>query len=77
MEGFTLVFKMYLYSHIASQDEWNTFEGIYFLEEERNALKLPENQRQTHLEKTRAFRKAQFKYGRAIMGFGLYLFANQ
>jgi len=66
----------YLYSHIASQEDWNRFEGIYFLEEELKALKLPEAERKEKREKLRAFRNGQFKFGRSTMGFGLYLFTK-
>ncbi len=66
----------YLYSHIASQYDWNKFEGIYFLEEELKALDFPATKRKEHLEKLRSFRGAQFKFGRSTMGFGLYLFAK-
>lgn len=64
----------YLYSHITSVDDWNTFEGIYFLEKEMEALELEEKERKAQLKKLRTFRKAQFKFGRSTMGFGLYLF---
>jgi len=64
----------YLYSHAASIEDWNEFEGIYFLEEEMKALELSEKERKERLKNLRAFRKAQFKFGRATMGFGLYLF---
>jgi len=67
----------YLYSHIASAEDWDRFEGIYFLEEEMKALELPEKQRKERLKNLRAFRKAQFKFGRSTMGFGLYLFMKQ
>jgi len=67
----------YLYSNVASEDDWNKYEGTYFLEEELKALNLPEAQRQEHLKKLRAFRTAQFKFGRSTMGFGLYLFAKE
>lgn len=66
----------YLYTHIASVDDWNKFEGIYFLEEEMKALELPEKERKERLKNIRAFRKAQFKFGRSTMGFGLYLFTK-
>ena len=64
----------YLYSHVASEDEWNRFEGIYFLEEELKANTLSESERKKHLTNLRRFRRAQYRYGRATMGFGLYLF---
>ena len=64
----------YLYAHIASQDDWNKFEGIFFLEEELKALKMPEDKKKEHLKSMRSFRKVQYKLGRATMGFGLYLF---
>lgn len=66
----------YLYSHIASEDDFNTFEGIYFLEEEYKARQLPQEQRKKKQKNLRAFRNCQFKFGRATMGFGLYLFEN-
>jgi len=64
----------FLYAHIASAEDWDRFEGIYFLEEEVKALELAEKERKERLKNLRAFRKAQFKFGRATMGFGLYLF---
>jgi len=67
----------YLYSHIATEDDWNRFEGVYFLEEELKALKLPEAEREEKRKKLRAFRNSQFKFGRSTMGFGLYLFTKQ
>lgn len=67
----------YLYSHVASEYDWNKFEGTYFLEEESKALDLPENQRKEFLQRLRIFRNAQFRFGRSTMGFGLYLFAKE
>jgi len=67
----------YLYTHVASVDDWNRFEGNYFLEEEMKALELAEKERKLHLKKLRAFRKAQFQFGRSTMGFGLYLFMHR
>jgi len=67
----------YLYSHVASEDDWNRFEGIYFLEEELKALDLSEDKRKESLQELRTFRNAQFRFGRSIMGFGLYLFAKE
>lgn len=67
----------YLYSHVASEDDWNRFEGIYFLEEELKALDLPEDKRKEVLHQRRTFRNAQFKFGRSTMGFGVYLFAKE
>jgi len=67
----------YLYSHVASEEDWNRFEGVYFLEEELKALKLPETERKEKQEKLRGFRNSQFKFGRSTMGFGLYLFTKQ
>jgi len=67
----------YLYSHIASEYDWDNFEGIYFLQEEIKALDMPENKRKEASENRRTFRKAQFRYGRSTMGFGLYLFAKE
>ena len=67
--GFT-----YLYSVIASEDDWNRFEGKYFLEEELKAMELSAEEKQKKLEGLRRFRNGQFRYGRKEMGFGLYLF---
>lgn len=67
----------YLYSHVASEYDWNKFEGTYFLEEELKALDLPENQRKEFLQQLRTFRNVQFRFGRSTMGFGLYLFAKE
>lgn len=64
----------YLYSHIASEYDWNKFEGVYFLEEEYKIRQLPEAERPKKLKELRDFRNIQFKYGRSTMGFGLYLF---
>lgn len=61
----------YLYSTVASEDDWNSWEGAYFLKNELN-LNNPE-QEKLYLQQQQ-LRKAQIKYGRAIMGFGLYLF---
>jgi len=66
----------YSYAHVASTEDWDRFEGIYFLEEEIKALKLDEKERKERLKSLRAFRKAQFKFGRSTMGFGLYLFSK-
>ncbi len=67
----------YLYSNIASQYDWNKFEGDYFLEVELKALDLPETERKEFLEQRRTFRRAQYRFGRSTMGFGLYLFAKE
>ena len=67
----------YLYTVIASEDDWNKFEGIYFLEQELKGMRLEEVERQEYLKKVRLFRQGQFKYGRSTMGFGLYLFVKE
>ena len=64
----------YLYSHVASEEDWNRFEGKYFLEEELKAGTLTDSEREEHLKQLRNFRNGQFKFGRSTMGFGLYLF---
>lgn len=64
----------YLYSNIASIDDWDKFEGTYFLEEELKALEYKEQKQKEFLENLRKFRNAQFEFGRSTMGFGLYLF---
>jgi len=66
----------YLYSNVASEDDWDKFEGKYFLAEEIKSLEYPEQERKQFLSKLRKFRNAQFKYGRSTMGFGLYLFTK-
>lgn len=64
----------YLYSVVASEDDWNRFEGKYFLEEEMKASLLDPESRNKKLAGIRAFRNAQYQFGRTTMGFGLYLF---
>lgn len=66
----------YLYSQVASEEDWNRFEGVYFLKEELKAADYPKEKRAETLKGLRTFRNAQFKYGRSTMGFGLYLFAK-
>ncbi|MCP4439246.1 MAG: class I SAM-dependent methyltransferase [Aureispira sp.] len=64
----------YLYSTIASEDDWNRWEGAYFLKKELELNSL--DQEKAYLQQ-QLFRKAQIQYGRKTMGFGLYLFANK
>lgn len=59
----------YLYSNIASEDDWNSFEGNHYL---INSFSLNEDIR----EKKKIWRKAQIKYGLKTMGFALYLFSK-
>jgi len=67
----------YLYSHVASEDDWNRYEGVYFLEDELKNINTTDPDALKKLESQRNFRKAQFKYGRNTMGFGLYLFLRK
>lgn len=64
----------YLYSQVASENEWNTFEGKYFLNKEITAN---QNGVEKKLNDIREFRRAQYKFGRQMMGFGLYLFGKK
>lgn len=64
----------YLYSQVASEEDWNNFEGKYFLMEELKAAKFSKKDKEEKLKNLRKFRQAQFKEGRKVMGFGLYLF---
>lgn len=69
--GFT-----YLYSNVASEDDWNQWEGIYFLQEELKFSANPNHENLKKLNELRDFRKMQIQYGRRMMGFGLYLFSK-
>lgn len=64
-----------LYTCIATRDEWDQFEGTIIYNVERYALAHPEAPDPTgRLEQRRAFHLAQQRWGRDVMGFGLYLF---
>jgi len=66
----------YLFSHVASVDEWNSWEGGFFLNQELKHAGSTDEGELKALAQIRSFRRAQIKYGRDTMGFGLYLFTN-
>lgn len=64
-----------LYTCVATRDEWDHFEGTIIYNVERYALAHPESPDPSgRLEGRRAFHRAQQRWGRDVMGFGLYLF---
>lgn len=63
-----------LYVCVASRDEWDHFEGTIIYNVERYAQAHPEAPDPSgRLEQRRAFHLAQQRWGRDVMGFGLYL----
>jgi len=66
----------FLFANTASEDDWNLWEGQYFLEAELEYAQNKNEDDLQKLEETRTFRRAQIKYGRKTMGFGLYLFSK-
>jgi len=67
----------YLFSNVASEDDWNIWEGRYFLDKELEHSKDGSAESLKAIEEIREFRRAQIKFGRETMGFGLYLMVNQ
>ncbi len=67
-----------LYSAVSNRDEWDHFEGRILTNVERYAIAHPDDpDPQGRLEARRAFHRAQQRWGREAMGFGLYLFASR
>ena len=60
---------------ISSRDEWDEYEWSYSRSVEAYAEEHPEDPDvKPMLDHIRAFRRAQMKWGRDTLGFGLYLF---
>jgi SAM-dependent methyltransferase len=63
-----------LYTAVASRDEWDEFEGRILYNVERYAAAHPEApDPQGRLDQRRRWHQAQQRWGRDVMGFGLYL----
>jgi len=64
-----------LYCCRSSRHEWDEFEGRILANVERYAIGHPKNpDPQGRLEQRRSWHRAQQRWGRDAMGFGLYLF---
>jgi len=64
-----------IYTARASYEEWDHFEGAFWMAAERE-LALHPNHPETRrtAERRRTWKRAYLEWGRATMGFGLYLF---
>jgi SAM-dependent methyltransferase len=68
-EGFTP-----LYQCVASEDDWDHYEGLYLRGVERFAHANPDDvDRHAMLERIRRWRDGYLKHGRDTLGFGFYL----
>jgi len=66
-----------LYSCRSNRDEWDEFEGRILANVEHYAAAHPDApDPQGRLEQRRSWHKAQQRWGRDAMGFGLYLFMS-
>lgn len=60
---------------VSTRDEWDEFEGTILANSERYAAEHPEAPDPTgRLQQRRDWNRAQQRWGRDVMGFGLYLF---
>lgn len=63
------------YSCTSSRPEWDRFEGVIMANVERYvASHSDDSEAVANLERRRRFYDAQLRWGRATMGFGVYLF---
>ncbi|WP_372369212.1 class I SAM-dependent methyltransferase [Candidatus Uabimicrobium sp. HlEnr_7] len=64
-----------LYSYTASTEDFDNYEWLYSRSIEDYALEMPEDKdNEGMLAHIRAWRKHYLKYGRATLGFGIYLY---
>jgi len=66
-----------MYSCVCSVDEWDHFEGTLLSNRERYALEHPDDpDPHGRLESYRQFYRAQLRWGRGAMGFGLSVYVR-
>jgi hypothetical protein len=66
---------IYLYSVVASTDDFDQYEGLYNHSVESWCLENPNDlDTEAARERIRSWRDAYLKWGRGTLGFGLYLF---
>lgn len=66
-----------LYSCVSNEDEWDHYEGMYCLSMERFLLDHPDDpDAEAFHERIRGWRAAFRRWGRATLGFGMYLFGK-
>ena len=66
-----------MYSCVSSRDEWDHFEGTLRFNSERYALEHPDDpDPRGRLEPGRGFYRAQHRWGRDTMGFGLSVYVR-
>jgi SAM-dependent methyltransferase len=66
---------IYLYSVVASTDDFDQYEGLYNHSVESWCLENPNDlDTEAARERIRAWRDAYLKWGRGTLGFGVYLF---
>ena len=64
-----------VYAIKASRQEWDHFEGAFWLAAERDLLQnLGDAQLAAKVSRRRIWKKAYWQWGRETMGFGLYVF---
>lgn len=64
-----------IYTITASYEEWDHFEGAFWLAAERELLLNPhDKQIAAKVERRRTWKNAYWQWGRETMGFGLYVF---
>jgi len=67
-----------IYTITASPQEWDHFEGAFWLAAEQELLQNPKNQESAEkVQRRRVWKNAYWQWGRNTMGFGLYLFLVQ
>jgi len=64
-----------IYNARASSEEWDHFEGAFWMAAERELVLHPNDPETTRTaQKRRTWKRAYLEWGRATMGFALYLF---
>lgn len=66
-----------LYSVVASEDDWDAYEGLYASSIENYCYENPNDPDvEAMLTRIRSWRNTYLEWGRDTLGFGLYLFRN-
>lgn len=64
-----------IYTMQASTEEWDHFEGSFWMKSERELVQDPDNvELQAKVQRRRNWKQAYFKWGRETLGFSLFVF---
>jgi hypothetical protein len=67
-----------LYTMVSSEDGWDRYEGLQWQAAERYAMQNPQDPDVPDLlERVRWYRDAYLSYGRDVLGWAIYVFANE